>query len=198
MPADKNWEQYLHWPWIDVLRREIGPDSAATVYVLIKSPERDFRILGIAACKQLQYADECRDDIRRLLQHTWDNYSDYDTRWWTMFRLFEYSDLTIATHKEAFAFVTHGHWKRWSEDCIRHFGGAERILSVIADRPGVASAALSKSWSRILQTAGSHDRQAALTLARRISQVCFGDPLVREAFDFVSAVNSREIGTATI
>jgi hypothetical protein len=189
IPADTNWKKYLHWPWIDDLRRQVGTESFDGVRALIESSNKDRRVLGIAVCKQMQFAVENRDSVRDLLQGVWDHWSDYDTKWWTMFRLFEYPDLATAKHLEAFIFVTRDHWKKWIKDCVNHFGGRERILCVIADRPGVASVAPSKSWSRILQTAGSHDRQAALALAHKIAQAQFSDPFVPEASAFVRSLS---------
>ena len=105
-----------------------------------------------------------------------------------MFRLFEYSDLAQDTHEEAFKFVTIEHWNQWLADCTKHFGGPENIISLISERPGIATDATSKSWSRILQTAGSKNSQTALSTARKIANSRPHDPLVPKAIKFLESV----------
>ena len=179
-------KKYLHLPYIDEIRELVNDKiDGENVINLMKSPDSKHRIFGIAICKKLQSDPISGEKIKELLLHIWKHYQDYETRWWTMFRLFEYAELDNKIHQQAYEFVTGEYWDQWLKDCIIHFGGSGNIIPNIVKRPGIMKIAPSKSWGRILQLAGGNDHEAALKIAADIKNNRKNDPFVIEAFDFL-------------
>ena len=179
-------------PVLDHLRARVRESDSEWLQEMALDDRESHYSLGISLLRSLQH--DAR--IRIFLFNLWQNDTSYKRRWWVMFRLLDYPELPIETHRELFEF-TKANWKQWITDVVNHFGGPAELLSVLEARLQSASWPQSKTWVRVLEALGARDKESLREFLNRIAASRFTAPLVTEALQFASEKQPGCINTSS-
>jgi hypothetical protein len=169
-------------PIIDTLRSRIRASDIGRLQRMATDKRKAVSALGISLFRPVQ-----RDpDVRKLLFDLWRKKgASYDRRWWVMFRLLDYPDLSMEFHRELFQFTT-SNWKQWLADQARNFGGRENLLKVLEARLRNPSWKKSRTWERVLSSLGASDDKFLVEFLGWIRTNRLRAPLVVEALAFAA------------
>jgi hypothetical protein len=169
-------------PIIDALRSRIQTSDIGRLQCMATDKRKAVSALGISLFREVQ------DDpkVRKFLFDLWQKKgASYHRRWWVMFRLLDYPDLSMKFHRELFQFVT-ANWKPWLADQASNFGGAENLLKVLESRLKNPSWKKSRTWERVLSSLGASDDKFLAEFLEWIRTNRLGAPLVKEALAFAA------------
>lgn len=168
-------------PIIDSLRSRIQAPDIELLQHMAKDKRSGVSALGISLFRKVQHDP----DVRRFLFDLWRKDKRYDRRWWVMFRLLDYENLSVKFHQELFQFTT-DNWKPWLADQASYFGGAENLLKVLETRLKNPSWKKSRTWERVLSSLGASDDKFLTEFLGWIRTNRLRAPLVEEALAFAA------------
>jgi hypothetical protein len=166
-------------PLIDDLRGRIEPGDIGWLKRMAQDSGEEQSALGISLLRSVQKESE----VRQFLFDLWKNDTSYHRRWWVMFRLLDYPDLSIEMHRELFQFAK-TNWTRWLDDVVNYFGGPAELLKALQARLADTSWPESKTWVRVIEAVGASDEEAISKFLSWVSAKRPQAPLVSEALEF--------------
>lgn len=150
---------------VDALRSEIKATDSPLLLTLAKDGKRPWlRSLAVSLMRALRDQVE----IRQSVFDTWNSDVDYEMRLALMWRLLDYDDLDLNTHRSIYRFVMQN-WDRWLADMTMWYSQAGALASAEWRLTNKAFPA-SKAWVYLCLACASDDKSRIGRLLENYSQ----------------------------
>jgi hypothetical protein len=137
-------------PQIDYVRSAVTRADLPGLFRMAQSFDRPIRGLALSLLRAYSNDQEVKEFLGRL----WDERTDYDTRWFLMWRILDDPELEANMHRRVYTFVREN-WDRWLCDCTRFHGGPDALLASLRSRLKDPSFPPSKHWAYLAACLGS-------------------------------------------